>query len=378
MSKSLFSLTSSELPSPSGDEKVKTLLDFTRTRESGAPYLLTGIRNRYQKRMVMNYHCSLMDLLWSVSPSAQATDPRDRIYGLLGLAGDTAELGIKVDYARKVHQVYTDTAWALLWSGWTDVLSWCRFPKAQSDLPSWVPDFSVTPSEPIASYKYRAPPWKPIFSASGSSQVKVSTENHLDDPRRLTISGFTVDTIDEVGTPCKAYQNATSVNLLFSEIAYLLDRAQTLPNPVSTDPQFWSEALWRVPCADQQWHEYSRRRAQTGAEAGLWEILGRYGGDLSGYADEVKATSWIRYWVSMKLLRNFRPFLSTKGYIGMAPEFASPGDMICIIFGLLMYSGGSPRSRLSLWVRLMCMGLWMERQWIWDWMRKIFVSSRKS
>lgn len=164
--------------------------------------------------------------------------------------------------------------------------------------------------------------------------MKISAENHAENPRLLVISGFIVDIIEEVGTPWKSENDySSSVHLLFEEIAECWERAQKLPDPVSADPKFWSEALWRVPCADQQWHEYSRRLAHIGAEAGVWEILTRIKGDMSGYADEVKQTAWRRYYFAMQPLENFRPFISRKGYIGMAPEFASPGDALCIIFG---------------------------------------------
>ncbi len=78
------------------------------------------------------------------------------------------------------------------------------FRNGQSDLPSWLPDFSVDLPELINSYKSKAPPWKPIFSASGVTEVKISAENHVENPRLVIISGLTVDTIEEVGTPWKA------------------------------------------------------------------------------------------------------------------------------------------------------------------------------
>jgi hypothetical protein len=318
------------------EEKWKIVLHFIQNAESGAPCGLSGLRKRYQRRKILKYSSPLMDLLASVSSMSQATDPRDKIYGLLALAADTAELGIVADYTKKVHEVYTDAAWAMLRNGYTDVLSWCRFRNGQSDLPSWVPDFSVELPEPINSHKHKAPPWKPLFSASGTTKVKISAENHAENPRLLIISGFTVDTIEEVGSPWKPENDyKSSVDQLFEEIADGWNRAQKLPDPVSADPKFWSEALWRVPCADQQWHDYSRRRAQVGAEAGVWEILARIKGDLSGYGDEVKQTAWRRYYLAMEPLHNFQPFISKKGYFGMAPEFVSHGDAICIIFGAI-------------------------------------------
>ena len=325
-----------DIQDPMWEVKKKAFQDFNQNSISGAPNRLIGSRNRYQKQRP-DYHSSLLELLSIMSKSAQATDPRDKIYGLLGLAPDAPELSIKVDYRRTVHQVFTDTAKALLQRDFTDVLSWCRFPKLQPGLPSWVPDFSAPLLDPLCSYKCRAPPWNPLFSASGSRKVKISNENDITDTSLLTLSGLTVDIIDELGTPWKVDDNeAASMSLLFSEIAKFWDRAQEFPCPVSIDPQFWKEALWRVPCADQQWHAYARRRAKLGAQDGLLEILDRNRGEMSGFKDEVKAAAWQRYYLAMQCLYDFRPFLSKKGYIGMAPEFTIPGDMVCVIFGAIV------------------------------------------
>lgn len=334
MSRTLYSETLAfDIQDPMWEVKRKALQDFSQSSISGAPNCLIGSRNRYQKQRP-GYHSSLLELLSIMSESAQATDPRDKIYGLLGLAPDAPELAIKVDYRRSVHEVFTDTAKALLQRDFTDVLSWCRFPKP--GLPSWVPDFTAPLPDPLCSYKCRAPPWKPLFSASGSSKVKILNENDITDTRLLTLSGLAVDVIEELGTPWKAVDNeAASMSLLFSEVANFWNRAQDFPCPVSVDPQFWEEALWRIPCADQQWHEYTRRRAKLGAQDGLLEILNRNRGEMSGFRDEVKAAAWQRYYLAMQCLYNFRPFLSKKGYIGMAPEFTVPGDIVCVIFGAI-------------------------------------------
>lgn len=150
--------------------------------------------------------------------------------------------------------------------------------------------------------------------------------------KTLTMSGLRVDAIEELGLPWDG-ENETS---FLTQILNFCDRAQTLPQPVSTDPQFWEEAPWRLPCADQQWHEYTRRRAQPGAERGLMEIFARNSGDRSGYTDEVKETAWKRYYLAMQYLCSFRPFISRKGYIGLAPTSALPGDALCVILGAIV------------------------------------------
>ncbi|PMD46045.1 HET-domain-containing protein [Hyaloscypha variabilis F] len=330
-------------PDPEGalDGVRKPLLDLSKSINLDFP--LAAIksfseRNYWNRTWIAQEFsvASNLILLSLMSKSAQATNPRDKIYGLLGLAPDAPELAIEVDYGRKVDQVFTDTAKALLQHNFTDVLSWCRFPKLQPDLPSWVPDFNAALPTPLASYKCRAPPWKPLFSASGSSKVNISNDNNTTNTRLLTISGLTVDTIEELGTPYKVGDNETaSMNIFFHEVAECCNRAEKLQCPVSTDPQFWEEAFWRVPCADQQRHEYVHRRATLEAQDGLLEILNRIGGELSGYRDEVRAAAWQRYYLAMQCLYDFRPFFSKKGYIGLAPEFAAPGDTICVILGAI-------------------------------------------
>lgn len=74
----------------------------------------------------------------------RATDPRDIIYGLLGLVGDwkDGQRQIKPDYTLDCAQVYASTALALLEGGLNKVLRWALNLSSERDLPSWVPDWS--------------------------------------------------------------------------------------------------------------------------------------------------------------------------------------------------------------------------------------------
>ncbi|ORY18413.1 heterokaryon incompatibility protein-domain-containing protein [Clohesyomyces aquaticus] len=80
----------------------------------------------------------------------QSTDPRDKVYGLLGLASDP--LGIEADYTKHVVQTYTDVAIAIINSSANlDLMCQCPW-KHKTDarkeflenLSYWVPDFSST------------------------------------------------------------------------------------------------------------------------------------------------------------------------------------------------------------------------------------------
>lgn len=56
---------------------------------------------------------SLRDL-FQMSKDARATDPRDQVYGLLGLAREVDRRGIVVDYSRSIAQVYRETTAQLI------------------------------------------------------------------------------------------------------------------------------------------------------------------------------------------------------------------------------------------------------------------------
>jgi hypothetical protein len=300
---------------------------------------LIGSRRRYQKQTA-TYHSSLMELLSLFSNSLKATDPRDRIYGILGLAPDKKVLDIKVDYQKEVHEVYTEVAKTLLMHNYTDILSWCQFPKGRPGLPSWVPNFSVPLREPYGSYKTRAPPWKPLFNATLDNDVKISTQSSLCKPNNIVMSGFRVDTIKKVGTEEWTQPAANwfwpGVQTFLTEIKQFLEQAQMLPKPLIQDQNFWDEAFWRIPCADQEYHGYARRRAEVTAEDGLCEVIARMYGNNSGYHDEGKKAAFSKYDGAMGFLYGVRPFLSEKGYVGLAPKHALPGDKVCVILGAIV------------------------------------------
>ena len=79
---------------------------------------------------------------------AEATDPRDKVFALLGLVSNT--MGIEPNYQWSVAHVYTITASRFILSGNAAFLSIPRPRSARLKLPSWVVDWSA-----IARYPAR-------------------------------------------------------------------------------------------------------------------------------------------------------------------------------------------------------------------------------
>jgi hypothetical protein len=95
---------------------------------------------------------SLLDVLARFKHT-QATDPRDKIYGLLGLVKDT--IGVEADYTKSTTGTYIGVTMALInASANLDMLCQCPWGKQHNDpelsplegLPSWAPDFRITQS----------------------------------------------------------------------------------------------------------------------------------------------------------------------------------------------------------------------------------------
>lgn len=77
--------------------------------------------------------------------SSLAIDPRDKIYGALGLL--PSSLNISPDYTISALKAYQTFVIRLIdWSGSTEILRLCHGAKTESDWPSWVPHFRSSTS----------------------------------------------------------------------------------------------------------------------------------------------------------------------------------------------------------------------------------------
>ncbi|KAM7190131.1 Heterokaryon incompatibility protein (HET) domain containing protein [Naviculisporaceae sp. PSN 640] len=129
-----------------------------------------------------------------------ATDPRDKVYGLLALSRTSTKTHIKpivADYSLDVHTVFTKAAvfGLLAWEGW-ETLGFVgdRNENKIPNLPSWVPDYT------------QGMPWKPLqrspcrFRVTPPSETTFSYEE--DWPGCLVAPYHRFDT---VAATCPAY-----------------------------------------------------------------------------------------------------------------------------------------------------------------------------
>lgn len=121
---------------------------------------------------------------------------QDRIFGLLGLAAnnDVLMAQVHVDYKSNITQMYSAIAGLLLQES-IDVLLFNQHPKKTGNLPSWVPDWAMNLTIPVAYSSLK----QATFAAGGSTtnEALITVKGN---PAQLHIEGIAVDEIVEVGT----------------------------------------------------------------------------------------------------------------------------------------------------------------------------------
>jgi Heterokaryon incompatibility protein (HET) len=328
-----------DLAHPIKGPQLRRILALATKQRPGA---MVGARRKYHgdpdSRRTLIQLLRASTSVSSALDSLEAKDCRDKIFGMLGLASDADQLGIRPDYSTPCQTVYTDAARTLLQHGHTDILVFSQFPKMHSDLPEWVPDWTSTIQEPCGGCIADA-----CFSASGKRVVCCPTVSiSLDAFRLIALNGCRVDTLAEVGKPwlptIVGYAHDWPQSAIFvSEIESFCGKSDLLACPIYESAQKRKEAVWRIPCGDMdRLGPLGRARARSSGP----DVL--EGFKLLKAAFESKQFDLLRdprigsYTTCMGDMFKRRPFVSEQGYVGLAPSHAEVGDVIVIIYGAIV------------------------------------------
>ncbi|KAK0717282.1 hypothetical protein B0T26DRAFT_709393 [Lasiosphaeria miniovina] len=296
------------------------------------------------------------DLLWLLSTFRDrfATNPADKIYGLLGLA--PADHGVVPNYSAPVQQTYCEVARMLLQGqGSLDVLSlvgdssWRRTPN----LPSWVPDWATD----LAADPYLFRSIAHVFHACGTATMSRAVVRFSPDGNTLTVRGALLDRVAAVGdrhlmSRRLSYDRFEESSILRhlcgkdtrrqfaawermvrslgtyptgEEIEDVLQRAlvagtDSAADPSRVGPQTTAPVPPRLYVAFRERHlallEESKR-------------------DKAGHAStQASADLAARYNLSIKPAANGRRLFTTKrGYVGFGPMSTKSGDSVVLFRG---------------------------------------------
>lgn len=172
--------------------------------------------------------------------NSRASDPRDKIYGILGFFGDPESdpenILPRADYNKTAAELYTEVSHAIIiHTGSLDIMSSCYgfFRPSIPDLPSWVASWNDTPLRYFD---------EDTFNAASSSPVVYEDSG---DGRTLRIKGRKVDTVMKAGFKKgkMTYNNDTRIELWreWADIAFSLE---SCPTGESIEEVFMQTLCW--------------------------------------------------------------------------------------------------------------------------------------
>jgi hypothetical protein len=226
----------------------------------------------------INYLSSFSGILRTGFTKRKATDPRDFVYGILGLVdGDT---GIEADYTISVAEVFTRAAMHVIKQEQSLAMllynELGRDPK--NGLPSWVPDWSTSSKFSPTSYPeglYKADKARPLLA-------------ELEDGLRLKVRAVKVDTINRV-TGIRTHRLKPASELVAQLIEWRRLAGLNSPGPDQDqvgDSGDLERLFWRAVFADAIFeHDMERREADF--EKNGYEKIRRF-----EPRDDVKVLAW--------------------------------------------------------------------------------------
>jgi hypothetical protein len=332
-------LKSRPFPDLNGDpQELRKLNRLTDMLLNAVPTTVLGIRRMYLTSGGHSLRALLDRVIVKDSNSRQigATDPRDRVYALLGIANDAAAKDVVADYTLSCDQAYVMTARALLRHGHDDILSLCRTRGTCKGLPSWVPDWSANLRKPWSVWHTD----ERLFNASGISDdsAEPSMTPHTEDTfnLHLHLTAYFVDTIKELGHSFRLgiddQINWHELRPYFDNISQFLGQSS-----VYTAAQK-EEAEWRIPVGDTEITETNsqmlRAPGRSHMKAGHAVAKAICGLKVMSM-DEMKENipALVCFQCQLSRMYDSRPFISENGYVGLCPAEAQPGDAIVILRG---------------------------------------------
>ena len=240
------------------------------------------------------------------------TDPRDRVYAILGLLKE--ELHVEPDYEKTISQVYQDVTLHYINSQDIDILTLCELNDKQSEMPSWVPDWTVVDTpEPFpwgdysrysTSVKYRGGGILNVTGKTSATVQHVERMEYKEHARSLVTELQRIAPRDVLrgsyiagGSLLTAFSNAICAT------AYGDDRCP---------PDKWLPTV-------QQCLDFLSAILQPGEER------------IPDHSPNTMAfTLLTAVWSCCRK----RSYITTiEGYIGLAPATAQHGDKVCVLLG---------------------------------------------
>ena len=257
----------------------------------------------------------------------KSSDDRDKIYGLLGLQSGEKTMSIRPDYTLSLRQVFVKTAADLMTQqGWLFPLH-LELNHVVEGLPSWVPDWTYVNTDPSAYFIDRFEDARTYHAARGMSVVA-----SVVDGATLIVQGLDFDTITSVSCAFRLQRTQAEELGVINLWRDFLDLESCAEEAYVAGGKFGEVAAWTM-FADR-FHDVDNVRQVNGRDFQAWQDellrLGQQFG-LEGPTAKTGLHPTVAS-CNTAILRR-RLCRTAKGYLGLCPEAAEPGDDIFVLGG---------------------------------------------
>jgi hypothetical protein len=262
----------------------------------------------------------------------QATDPRDKVYALLGLLpAHSLPSAQPCSYTIPVPTLFSNVTLDLLESerSLLPLVASSELEHRTPELPSWAIDFACSNRIGFRqlkwwnhSHRYRQ------FKACGDHalQLKVAADNGL-----ISLTGVFIDEVREVNGVYSVLEDESlehrRVLKAIVSSRKLVERHRQTATMTYIGGGLWSSAWWRTMIGDLVMDEFPVERAKTAHEvdfAKLWQELGD---------GETDVASNVLYESLCGMIPNHAFFITKTGYIGIGPPNTQSGDQVWVLYG---------------------------------------------
>ncbi|KAF2500807.1 HET-domain-containing protein, partial [Lophium mytilinum] len=285
-------------------------------------------RQRYQLRsgdqLDPLFQVVVASLVMGIDYSHRETsDARDRIFSVLGLAGDTGSFRSFPDYAPTTtyEDVYEEAARGFLRQGHVDIFCYCQFPRTETNrrMATWAPDWHAPTKKPNAD-----DPWFSQFSA-GTAQSIAAQSITFPDSDSVALQGIIVDEVKMFGSTWNPdWLSTLDCQAALDYLTEITAFCEDSPRVSVDDVQLVTARVAineRVAYTSEDWRGF---------------YLKGYNSAVDSFFDGFQlglevAETW--FTTGMKLLHSRRPFISKTGYVGLGPDHMVKGDVVCVFLG---------------------------------------------
>jgi hypothetical protein len=252
--------------------------------------------------------------------SMACSDPRDRIFSLLGLATDQQEFDHFPDYTRNAESVYEEIAEKFILQGHIDLLSFCQedVNHRERNMATWAVDWSM---------KIRIPVWGKL-PINSSHNWDVTLAPSIQDDNTIVVNGTFVGKINAHGgaIPKDKPMSRFQMRLFLQTLSAFCNRSTLIP---SKEKIFACSQIAAPTAAaylgDKNW--------MVGEYLAMLKDLEDSPPLPDEYEEILDVENMSRYETELRLQLFKCPLIMDTGHVGIAPPYILKEDVICIFPG---------------------------------------------